>query len=365
MKTSLYFVLFRTYRFDSLNVFRFVCFVILLFSLGIDTNVLSQENFDGTKKTTSERGLNSLPSSNGQFWMTYDISPYTNLYPTLPKPQQTIIRWILSDLNEDFWHSEPFGIFSATRDKLYVYHNQEVQNYMANIIDRFVDPARKNEMFTVRILVLQSPDWRTRTAAYMRPYPVSSKDVQGWIIDKTLSESFFADISRRSDFVELNAAKNNVPNGETFGWILPMPAKKYVRDIQIDPKATSGYISETSTVEEGYRIEITPLVSLDGQKLEFLFKCQSSVIEKMHSFSLKIPTQSSPRQQLTAEIPQIAHSNLTGKISFPKESVFLLNLGMIPMILTESTSSGFVGNFSKLISSQSVYYNVLIVISAQ
>lgn len=322
--------------------------------------IAAQDAFTGPKTALAERGLASLPSDAGQFWMVYDLTPYTSLYPNLPSPEQTIVSWILQDTGKDFWFKEPFGVISATREKLYVYHTAQVQQYVSNVLDRFMDAEKKKTVFRVQIFLVDTPDWRTRTASLLRPAPVGRNDISGWELNKTDVPAFQQTLSKRPDYTELNAARSDVPNAELFGWVLPAPERTYVRDIQVAPSVPQGYVSDVHKIDEGYRFEATPLISTDGTKAEILFSCTSTVIEKTLSVPLKIPTASAPRQQLNAETPQIAHTEISDRISFSLDKAFLLDLGMVPM--PEEASAAQSPSLSTIVSGKPIYKNVLILI---
>ncbi len=83
-------------------------------------------------------GNGQLPSDQGQVWREYDISPYTARVTTTKRPEQAIIDWILRETGYEVWHSEPFGILSATPRTLRVYHTPQMQAVVADIVDRFV-----------------------------------------------------------------------------------------------------------------------------------------------------------------------------------------------------------------------------------
>lgn len=334
--------------------------VLSIASLFIATAISAQEGFSGPKIASAKRGLGSLPSEAGQFWMVYDITPYTKLYPALPSPEQAIVNWILYDTGEAFWHKTPFGVFSADSEQLYVYHNEKVQQYVSNILDRFMNSERKNNLFQVQIILLDSPDWRSKAAPLIHPYPVNKKEISGWVIGKTEIQSFLQTLTKRPDYLELNASRNVVPNTETFGWVLPAPTRDYIRDIQIAPSAPQGYVTDSHSIDEGYRIEITPLVSTNGEQVEILLTCHSTAVEKMLDVSLKIPTANAPRQQLTAEVPQIARAEISDKISFPIDQVFLLDLGMIPIV--EEAAKEKPSGLARIVTPKSIFRNVLVLI---
>lgn len=320
----------------------------------------AQDTFSGPQIALAERGLATLPTDAGQFWMVYDLTPYTGLYPNLPSPEQTILNWILQDTGKEFWFKEPFGVISASKEKLYVYHTAQVQQYISNVLDRFMDAEKKKILFRIEIFILGSPDWRTRAASFLRPYPVGRQEISGWVMDKSNVQSFQQTLARRSDYTALNAARSDVPNTELFGWVLPVSERTYVRDIQVAASSPQGYVSDVQKVDEGYRFEATPLVSTNGEQAEILFSCSSTVLEKTLPIPLKIPTASAPRQQLNAETPQIARTEIIDKVSFPLDQVFLLDLGMVPM--PEEASVGKTPSLSEIVTGKSVYKNVLVLI---
>lgn len=341
---------------------QFLLFAAILL---LTASGLSQESFTGPAIVSASRDFSALPNESGQFWVVYDIKPYTSLYPALQNPEQTLVNWILFDTGNDFWHRSPFVIFTADKERICVYHNEKVQQYISNVLDRFLNPNCKNELFSVQIVVVATPDWRTRCAEWLRPYPVKAKGISGWTIDRANLPTLLQTLAKRSDFVELNASRNVVPNAETFGWVLPAGTRSYVRDIQVSPTAAEGYVADSATIDEGYRIEVTPLLSTNGELIEFLFACRSTAVEKMLSVPLKVPTSASPRQQLPAEVPQVVSCDIQDKISFPKDQIFLVDMGMIPIVFaSQPEGSGPLGGLSKIVGGKSVWRNVLIFVQS-
>ena len=207
----------------------------------------AQESFNGPRVALASRGLAALPADAGQFWMVYDLTPYTGLYPNLPNPEQTIVAWILQDTGKDFWFKEPFGVITADKNKLYVYHTAAVQQYVSNVLDRFMDAEKKKIVFRIQIFLLDSPDWRTKTASLLHPYPVGREEISGWVLAKSDVAAFLQTISKRPDYTELNASRSDVPNTELFGWVLPAQQRTYVRDTFRSPPPRRRDTSATYT----------------------------------------------------------------------------------------------------------------------
>ena len=116
-------------------------------------------------------GSGTLPNQHGQVWREYDISPYTARVTTTKRPEQAIVDWILRETGYEVWHSEPLGILSATPRTLRVYHTPEMQALVADIVDRFVASEAESQTFSLRVMTIDSPNWRARAPACCSPCP--------------------------------------------------------------------------------------------------------------------------------------------------------------------------------------------------
>ena len=273
-----------------------------------------------------------IPNKDGQIGRVYDLSPYTKgrSFPPGSNPSQTVVDWILRQTGAKLWHSAPFGILTADEDKLYVYHTKEVQLLVADIVDRFINQQTFNESYTIRVIALSRPDWITKGHTHLRPIPIRSPGVQGWILEKEGTQLLFQELSRRNDFVELSPAQFNIPNGISHNKST-YRQRTYLRDAQPNPSALNGYAEDRVTIDEGFSVMFVPLAGLDGQKVDAIVKLDVTQIEKMIPLMIDMPTQTNPRQRIQIESPQIACFQLDELIRWPKNKVLLLDLGTIPI----------------------------------
>ncbi len=332
-----------------------------------DEGALENVRFDGPRTTNYSLEF-ELPKSDGQFWAMYDVAGYSERFPNLSSPQNAIVDWIMFDAGDDFWRREPFSAFSASRDRLYVYHNEPVQRYVSNVVDRFLDPTRRNVAFSIRVVAVRTPDWRSRVAQSLtplRPTVVGNgADPQGWLAEKAELEKVYAEIKKRSDFVLLNSARGVVPNAETFGLASVAPKRELVRDVRLDSSAPAGYVSDVAAVDEGFRFEATPLLSTTGETLETLVRYRATVVEKTATFGMRVPTETAPRQRLEVERPAIVSCDVRAKLAFPRTKGAILDLGAVPMVLPKTAESGgIVGSVSRFVAPQSAFYNVVVFFS--
>ncbi|MDR0608766.1 MAG: hypothetical protein LBG58_01510 [Planctomycetaceae bacterium] len=276
--------------------------------------------------------LEKIPQSHDQFWREYDITPYTKgrNFPVTVQPEQTIVDWILRQTGIKTWHSSPFGILTADSEKLYVYHTQEVQLIVADIVDRFVDTQFFNESCTIRVISLSRPDWIAKGHQYLRPMWIASPGVQGWIMEREGAQALLQELAHRTDFKEIAPPQFLIPNGIAHS-VVSKKQRTYLRDVQINPATLNGYAEDRVTIEEGFGVSFVPLSFLGGGDIAATIKLDIVQIEKMIPSMIDAPTATNPRQRIQIESPQVACFKLDEMICWPKNKILLLDLGTIPL----------------------------------
>ena len=279
-----------------------------------------------------QHGSPSLPNTHGQIWCEYDISPYTKSdeVATTAEPQQVIVDWIIDHTGAKAWHGEPLGILSANADKLYVYHTPKMQQEVAKIVDRFVNPHVNDDAYTFRVISLNNPSWLAKGHEFMTPITINTAGVQGWLMEKEYYTRLISDISSKPEYKELGSSQLMIGNGRQHLVNASIP-RKYTRNVLPDPKTWPGYTTEMSVIHEGYKICMTPLSGIDGETAELLIKCDMSQVEKMYPVILSVPSPTGARQRVTVESPQVAQFHLDEKIDWPKGKVLLLDFGTVPI----------------------------------
>ncbi len=274
------------------------------------------------------KGSGTLPHDQGQVWREYDIRPYTSRVTTTPRPEQAIVDWILRQTGNDAWHSEPVGLLNANRDVLRVYHTPEIQAVVADIVDRFVNSAATPYGFTLRVATVTNPNWRSRAIPLMTPVPVQSPSVQGWILAKENARLLLTELSRRTDYREYNSAQQLVNNGQPLV-ISTMRPRTYMRGAIITQNAWPGYQPEMGTVEEGFTLEFTPLMSFDLASADAEIKLRLNQVEKMVPVKLELPTAVASNQRVQVDVPQMTMTNLHERFHWPADAVLLLSMGVV------------------------------------
>jgi hypothetical protein len=282
----------------------------------------------GPTRARVSKGSGTLPNEHGQVWREYDISPYTLRVSTTNRPQQAVVDWILRETGYEAWHGVPLGILSANESTLRVYHTPEIQSIVADIVDRFVNSQAEAQAFGLRIVTVQNPNWRGRALRLMRPVPVQSPGVQGWLIAKEDAALLIAELRKRTDFREHNSPQLMVHNGQSTV-VSTMRQRTYSKGIVLNASAWPGYQPEMGLVDEGFSLEFNPLVSLDGQTVDAVVKLRLNQIEKMVPIMLDVPTAAAPNQQVQVEVPQLTMCDLHERFRWPVDEVLLLSMGVV------------------------------------
>ncbi len=273
------------------------------------------------------KGNGTLPNQHGQVWREYDLTPYTSRITGVAKPEQAVVDWILRETGAETWFSTPLGILSADTNTLRVYHTPEVQKTVSDIVERFVayDPAAHS--LSLRIVTVSTPAWRTRAAGLLKPVDVQSSGVDAWLLSHENSAVLQDELKRRADFKELAAVSQQVLHGQTLPLSQVQP-KSYIRWLKVRPDGWSGYEPISATIEDGFAMKFSPLMSLDSRTVEANFQCTIDQIEKMVNVPFDV-TLGGATQRSQIQVPQVVSWRLSERFRWPADQVLLLSCGVI------------------------------------
>jgi len=276
------------------------------------------------------KGTGTLPNEHGQVWREYDISPYTLRVTDTARPEQAVIDWILRETGYEAWHSEPLGILSATSDgrTLRVYHTPEMHAVVAEMVDRFVNTEAETHAFGVRVITIGSPNWRARSQPMLHPVPVQTPGAQAWLLAKEDAGLLLAELRKRTDFREHSSPHLMVNNGQATVVAATRP-RPYMRDILLRPDAWPGFESETGQIDEGYGLELSPLLSLDGKMIDAVLKMNIDQVEKLVPVMVDVPVANGARQRARLEVPQTSQWRLHERFRWPSDQVLLVGMGVV------------------------------------
>ena len=138
-----------------------------------------------------------IPSDVGQVWKTYDLQPFVTAAG--PDSEKHVVDWILQETGYPTWHGRSPASLSAGDGKLSCFHTPDVQALVSDIVTRFVEEAERPHRFTVRVLGLDGPAWRTEARPSLQPIPTATPGVQAWILPRENAAAVVARLRSRSD----------------------------------------------------------------------------------------------------------------------------------------------------------------------
>ena len=270
----------------------------------------------------------AMPSDAGQELWRYDISPYTARVTSTVRPEQAVRDWILRETGYEAWHGEPFSALSAERNSITVYATPQMQATVQDMVDRFVNTEAESYAFSMRVITVPSPDWRVKAHRMLRPLSVQSPGVQAWLMHREDSALMLNELLKRYGVQEHSTPHLLVNNGQSTV-VAKTRSRNYIKDVVLRANAFPGYEPQTAQLDEGFKLEFHPLLSLDGKVIDAILKCEIDQVEKLLPVDLDVSTNVA-RQTQRIEVPQAISARLHERFHWPADQVLVISLGVVP-----------------------------------
>lgn len=300
----------------------------------------------GSVQTQSAAAMN-LPSGDGQVFKTYDLRPYTKELSQVDRPQQAVVDWVLRETGTEVWFSDPFGFINADRETLRVYHNPQMQQLVNGIYERFVNGTTEAQLYGLRLMAVGDPNWRTRASALMRSVQAQSPGVQAFLLSKENSAVLMSQLRGRSDFKELNAVDVVVHNGQSQV-LEQVRGRNFISDFQPVQGAWPPYMPTTGELKEGYRLQLSPLLSVDKQTVDLMVKCNIDQVERFVNVDLDLPLNTGQAYRGQINVPQVASWRLHERFQWPTDQVLLLSCGVVAAPQSPSDPTSLLGSGGRM-----------------
>jgi hypothetical protein len=273
------------------------------------------------------KGSGVLPNDRGQVWREYDITPYTSRVTDRQKPEQEILDWVLRETGPDLWFTQPLGILNVDNRTLRVYHTPEVQELVKNVVQRFVDSDAQEHAIGLKLMMIGGPSWRARVLPLLTPVDIQSPGVEAWLVTKENAALLLKELNGRADVRELQVPNFYVTNAssQSFG---RTRERTYNRSVRLRNDVWPGYELVSGKLQEGFHLEVSPLVSADGRVCDVALKCNIDEVEKLVNVAVDVPAASGP-QRVELQIPQVVSWRLVERFRWPADQVLLLSCGVV------------------------------------
>lgn len=277
---------------------------------------------------TAKAGGGSLPQGSGQVHRVYDLSPYTGYLTKQDRPQQAVVDWILRETGGNVWFTEPFGFMSANRDSLSVYHTPEMHEVVSGMVDRFIAGEKDPQIIHLRMMTVGSPNWRSRAHMLMQHVKVDSPGLQAWLLTKENAAMVLQSLRARTDTREVQAVDVVTYNGQTEK-LVNTRGRNYVQNIRQAPTGWPPYEPQTGELQEGYKIELSPLLSIDRKTVDCVIRTDVDQVDKLVPVDLDLPLPSGEMYRARIEVPQMVSWRLNERFRWPTDMVLLLSCGVV------------------------------------
>lgn len=270
----------------------------------------------------------TLPNDAGQRHREWDLRPYTGYLRNHDRPEQAVIDWILRETGTDAWFTSPMGFLNASRDKLSVYHTDEMHEVVAGIVDRFVAGEKDPQLLSLKVMTVGNPNWRSRAHLLMQHVAVDSPGVQAWLLSKENAALVMNILRQRTDTRQVQALDLVTYNGQTQK-LASTRGRNYVRNVKPASTGWPPYEPETGEIQEGYRLEISPLLTVDRTALDCVIKAEIDQVDKLKPVVLDLPLPDGTAYRTKIDVPQVVSWRLHERFRWPSDMVLLLSCGVI------------------------------------
>jgi hypothetical protein len=275
-------------------------------------------------------GKDMLPNDQGQVWQQYDISAYTSNAKGVEAPEKAIVEWILRETGTEAWFRPPLGLLNATSSTISVYHTPEMQKVVADVIGRFVNGTQDSHVLGLRVVAIENPSWRSAFMVRMRPVAVQAPGSNAWLMSKEDASLLLAQMRGRADFREYAAPSIVFFNGQSQT-VSKLRPRVYVRGYRsrTQDNTWTGYDIDRGQIQEGFSLEVSPLLSQDERTIDVVLKCNIDQVEKLVNVGVDLPGFSGQMQRADIQIPQMVSWRMHERFRWPSSQVLLLSCGVI------------------------------------
>jgi len=268
--------------------------------------------------------------------MQYDLGPYARSVPAGVEPGRVVVDWIIRETGLPAWHGARPAVLSATRDRLLVYQTRAMHERVRAIVSRFVRPPQPNVTLQVAIFDDADPAWRRGLLHLLQPIYSGPQGQQVWLLapeDLALVGGRLASrLQAGSDRQRLVKTPNGVPAELQWRWPV-----NYAVAAELSPGWQAAYRPVLRSLQQGLTLRITPLWTLDGKAIDLYLQIETSRVIKLHRIRSPAPLISGT-QSTTADVPEVAATNLEHTVRCPLDRALLVSVGMQPGLLSRRTA---------------------------
>jgi hypothetical protein len=263
----------------------------------------------------------------GQLWRDYNLSPYTSRLNEVAHPEQSVVDWILKQTGPETWHGEDPAVLSASRGRLRVFHRQDVQNDIAEIVERFTRPVQPQVSMRVQLITTADLNWRNGLVHLMKPVAVGPDGQHVWLVapeDLALIRNRLK-LDRQPGLVNQRVLANNgqpttIETGQTVN---------YISGLDLQSGIYVAYQPIIARLTEGVKATLTPLWTADGSAVDLEVQVTTRHVTKLHYAQSAAPLRSGS-QETVVQVPEVSATSLDQTLNWPVSQILLISTGVHP-----------------------------------
>ena len=90
-----------------------------------------------------------------------------------------------------------------------------------------------------------------------------------------------------------------------------------------------GYDVDRAQLQEGFTLQISPLLSQDERTIDAVLKCNIDQVEKLVSVAIDLPGFNGQMQRAEVQVPQVVSWRLHERFRWPTNQILLLSCGVV------------------------------------
>jgi hypothetical protein len=260
-------------------------------------------------------------------WRDYNLAPYTARLTNVAHPEQAVVDWILKQTGPETWHGEDPAVLSASRGRLRVFHRPDVQDDVAEIVERFTRPVQPQVSMRVQFITTADLNWRNGIVHLMKPAAIGPDGQHVWLIapeDLALIRNRLK-LDRQTGPVNQRVLASNgqpttIETGQTVN---------YVSGLDLGSGTYLAYQPIIARLNEGIKATLTPLWTADGTAVDLEVKLTTRHVNKLHHAQSAAPLRSGS-QETVVQVPAVSATSLEQSFGWPVSQILLISAGVQP-----------------------------------
>ena len=272
------------------------------------------------------------------------------------------LDWILRDTGHDVWFRPTsggsVGRLVVTRDRVQANHDAAILRQVRNVVERFTNPSTRRHQFSIQLVAVRRPNWRTASLAALQPIDVQTPGIEAWTLAREEATMLTARLRQRNDYLEL-ARHDEIRNGGEFLWEQRQP-RNYPRTLALDPQRWPGYQTLFGQISEGMHLSVFPLTMPNERESEVVIKGEAEQVEQFHDVWSNVTTPGTPQRTRT-QVPQVCGWRMHERFRWPADRVLLVSRGIVA--LPGAPSSGAALPFADVLGARPARGELLVFVA--